>query len=72
MDPNAVLAELLDAARTYRHHNVGDSDWLADRMATGIEHLHTWITGGGFLPAAWTATAGATPALGTDTNGEPS
>lgn len=58
MDPNAALAELVDIARQHqaelddesrnRHADTG-------QMADLVLALHEWLTGGGFLPAAWNA-----------------
>lgn len=56
MDPNAALAEALDIARAHQAelddesvNNHADTGRLAD-LVVG---LHEFITGGGFLPAAW-------------------
>ncbi|ABD58206.1 hypothetical protein PBI_COOPER_89 [Mycobacterium phage Cooper] len=59
MDPNAALAELIDYANavlndeadTYPDNLGQDATALAERFMG----LHTWIVGGGFLPAAWNA-----------------
>lgn len=75
MDPDETLrgivesanAVLNDEADTYPD-NLGSD---ATALAEGVQNLHTWLMGGGFLPAAWRASAGAGPIAGCDANGEP-
>lgn len=54
MDPNATLAELralvMDGGAEFED---------PQRAAELFNALDEWITRGGFLPAAWTRTAGA-------------
>lgn len=64
MDPDAALAEMLEIAR--QHQAELDDESLNQHADTGrladlVVDLHEWIDSGGFLPAAWRATAGATP-----------
>lgn len=57
MDPDATLATVLDAAREIAdHHSTHPDD--AMRLADAVLALHGWIDRGGYLPAAWRATAG--------------
>lgn len=57
MDPNAALADLVsfsnavlnDEVDTYPDNLGAD----ATRLAEAFQSLHTWLSGGGFLPAAW-------------------
>lgn len=57
MDPNAALAEIVqlanavldDEAITYPDNLGAD----ATALATAVQELHTWLSAGGFLPAAW-------------------
>lgn len=67
MDPDVTLAEIIDLAR-------GDLEQYGDEvheLAAKVLALNDWILGGGFLPAAWQATAGAGPIAGCDADGEP-
>lgn len=71
MDPDAALAEMLDLARDLIKWDdaliQGDHDptyGQAAELAQAVLALHEWIDHGGFLPAAWRATAGATPFIG--------
>lgn len=51
MDPNAALAEALDAARAIQD---GDEEWhTADKLAERLLALDEWLTKGGFLPGRW-------------------
>ncbi|QBI96445.1 hypothetical protein SEA_DONNY_87 [Mycobacterium phage Donny] len=70
MDPDANLAEQLGLARGIVQF-AEDHDPQAVRLAELVVSLHEWIDRGGFLPAAWQATAGAGPIAGCDANGEP-
>lgn len=54
MDPNATLAEmrrLVGRMLDDESEHVDSGD--AVRLAALLEALDGWITGGGFLPAAW-------------------
>ena len=62
MDPDAALSEGLDAARAvlndedeFYPDNLGQD---AVKLAEAFIALHEHIDKGGFLPAAWRATAG--------------
>ena len=57
MDPDAALAEMLDASRTVISQG-GATDEQATYLAERALALHNWIDKGGFLPASWRATAG--------------
>jgi len=49
MDPNKVLARLLELAAKNRE---SDDPELAE-MATCAENLDGWLVGGGFKPKRW-------------------
>ena len=58
MDPDVALTELRNLVGQYRTISgtgdlVGEAI-IADQLAETFDNLDTWITGGGFLPAAWT------------------
>lgn len=52
MDPDAALTELLDIARAIDNAYALTGDQAVD-MAVRFLGLHEWLTGGGYLPAAW-------------------
>lgn len=49
MDPNATLAEIRALVAACQAGDIIDGDRLAELVSA----LDEWITGGGFLPAAW-------------------
>jgi len=70
MDPDKTLEELLELANAvlsgtcpegFHECDAGDAlEMQADQLAEGIQNLHEWISGGGFLPAKWQAARTAT------------
>lgn len=58
MDPNVTLAEIRALIRDLREaQDDGDEGSVADvgaNLAEKTEALDQWVTGGGFLPEAWT------------------
>lgn len=50
MDPNATLAKLRRLASTLQN-----ADGLGGEIAETFDILDTWLSHGGFLPAAWDA-----------------
>ncbi|APD19314.1 hypothetical protein SEA_GODPHATHER_87 [Mycobacterium phage GodPhather] len=59
MDPNETLKELRDLAQTVTMQG-GGTDEQAVRMAELVQALDSWMTTGGFSPAAWNTGARAT------------
>lgn len=60
MDPDATLAEMLDAARAVQANidSLVQPETTIDtgapgELAEGVIAMHGWLSGGGFLPAAW-------------------
>ena len=74
MDPDVTLAELLDLAGSVaarRGQQDIEENTALVQMTERVLALNDWILDGGFLPAAWQATAGAGPIAGCDADGEP-
>lgn len=55
MDPNETLRRALDAKQRYEQATPGSSQEAdaAMDLADAFGDLHTWLSRGGFLPAAW-------------------
>lgn len=51
MDPNAALAQAREAVKVLQ--GPGPSGDAEERLCEAFAALDGWITGGGFLPAAW-------------------
>ena len=54
MDPNANLAEQRRLLRKFRSRNRLTSG-EATRLAELVDALDEWLSGGGFMPEAWSA-----------------
>lgn len=60
MDPNETLRRLRELLSTRQNLDDDDQDndqeliRVGDDIAELVEALDTWLTKGGFLPAAWT------------------
>jgi hypothetical protein len=61
MDPNALLAEMLDEARDLlaRHDALiqPEEPIAGVDLAQQVLDLHDWLSKGGFVPAAWNVAA---------------